>query len=187
MKKLPSLLWVIGLVSMPALAAGGSGDHGFDWVYFIAKVLNTLIFFGVLYHFLKKPVAKFFTGRLQQIKQSLELAEKSREEAKQRLDEIETKMKHLDQEIADIEQQARQDAEAEKQRIQAQAKKEAERIKAQATAEIEHMKRQAILDLKAYVTTIAMDEAETALKKAMTTQEHKRVFKEFVDRVGAKL
>lgn len=166
--------------------ASEGGGHGFDVVEFIARLVNTVIFFGVLYYFLKEPVKGFFSKRLSDIKEALELAERSREEAKKRLQEIDEKLANLDRELEEIEQQAREEAEKEKQRITQQAKSEADHILAQAKAEIEQIKRRAIADLKEYVTDLSLEHAEAGLKERLTDEDRNRLFSDFTSKLGAR-
>ena len=181
-------VWVFLLtLATPLLAAGGGDDHGFDVMLFIAKVVNFLIFFGLLYYFLKKPVGAFFSDRLQTIQKNLKLAEKSREEAKRQLDEIQAKMAELDKEIADIETTAKAEAERECHRIREEAKKEAERILEQARVDVTAMKQDAIKDLKSYVSGLALDEAEAIIKKTINQADHQRIFAEFSKKLEAQV
>ncbi len=186
-KKITSwIVFFFWLSATPVLASEGAADHGFDVVEFIARIVNTVLFFGVLYYFLKEPVKGFFSNRLSDIKASLDLAEHSREEAKTRLGEIDAKLASLDQELEEIEKQARKEAEKEKERINQQAKSEAEHIMAQAKAEIDNIKRQAIGDLKKYVTDLGIEKAEAVLKDSLTDKDRNTLFSEFTTKLGAR-
>jgi len=186
-KVIMGFVWVILLtLATPLFAAGGGGDHGFDTAKFIAKVVNFLLFFGVLFFLVRKPIANFFSQRVQTIQDNLKLAEKSREEAKRQLDDIQAKMAELDHEISEIETVAKKEAERERERLKAEAEKEAERIVAHARVEVESMKRDAIQSLKAYAAEMALDEAETMIRKAVTESDHQRLFAEFSQKLEAR-
>lgn len=185
-KVLKGFVWVFLLtLATPLFAAGDGGDHGFDLMYFIAKTVNFCIFFGLLYFLLRKPISNFFSTRLETIQENLRLAEKSREEAKRQLDEIQAKMAELDKEINEIEVNAKAEAERERARIQEEAQKEAERIVEQARLDVATMKRQAVDDLKTYVSNLAMDEAEAIIRKTINETDQKRIFKEFSQKLEA--
>ena len=136
-----SLSLIFLMIAAPSFAAEG-GEHHFDIVEFIARIVNSAIFFGGLAYLLGGTVKKFFGERVKHIRGSLEMAEKSREEAKRRLDEIEAKMANLDEELAEIEVQAKADAEKEREKIHAQAEQEAARIVEQAHAELQSAQSQ---------------------------------------------
>ena len=178
-KKL-SVLAALLLVGSPLYAAeGGTLD-------FVARIINFLVFFGGLFYLVKKPIGDFFINRLTDIKESLALAEKSREEAKKRLDEIEAKSANLDKELDEIGEQAKQEAERERTRIHNQAKMEADRILEQARLEVENMKRESISKLKANLADQAIKEAETLIKDTMTGDERQRLFGDFNKRLEAR-
>ncbi len=183
--KITSLIWL--LCAMPLLASeGGESVHLSPVVEYGAKTLNFIIFAWILYYFLREPIRNFFVGRLSRIKESLELAERSREEAKRRLEEIESKMSTLDSELAAIETQAREDAEREKQRIHDEARRESQRILDQAKAEIENMQRHALMDLRHFVVELAANDAESRLKTKLSAKDKTQVFEEFSSYLGAK-
>jgi F-type H+-transporting ATPase subunit b len=173
----------LALFALPALAAG---EEGIDVVKLIAKVVNFLIFFGGLGYLLKDVIGEFFTNRQKSIAEDLAMAEKSREEAKRRLDTLEEKMANLDKELEEIEKQAREEAEHEKKRIHDLAKHEAERITEQAKTEVENLRRQAIQELKVHITGLAVQEAEHQIREAVNKDEQERMFTEFTARLGAK-
>ena len=186
-KVITGFVWVIYLtLAAPLFASGGGEEHGFDMAMFIAKIVNFLLFFGVLFYLLRNPVSKFFSNRVETIQTNLKLAEKSREEAKRQLDEIQAKMAELDKEIQQIETGVKEEAERERVRLKADAVKEADRIVSHARAEVEAMKREAILSLKAYASGMAIDEAEAMIRKAVTAADHKRLFAEFSEKLEAR-
>jgi len=177
-----SLTLLLLFISAPLFAAG----DGFSVKMELFKVVNCLIFFGGLAYLLRKPVAEFFTGREADIRESLEMAERSAAEAKERLEEIEAKMANLDAEIADIQESARIDLEKEKERMQARAREEAERILTRARTECENLERQALKDLRTYAADRAVSEAETKIRESMTDGERKQLFTTFTDELGAR-
>ena len=134
-KKRPAL-WVatflIGFaLPLTSLAAGGgdgSEHHGYNYVHMMFQTFNVIVFFGTLAYILKSPIGGYFSNRVQAIREALAKAENSRETAKQRLDEIESKMSNLDREVAEIESKAKEELEREKASLEAAAKEDAARI-----------------------------------------------------------
>ena len=179
------LLTVMLLIAAPALASGGEG-HGVDWKLMGFKFFNFIIFFGGLAYLLRKGVGEFFTNRKSTIRDSLELAESSVKEAKEKLDIIEKKMANLDGELEDIHKQAKEDLVTETENIQAQAKTDAARILAQAAAECENMKREALLSLKAQLADLAVKDAEGIIKDTMSNDERNHLFSDFTAKLGAR-
>lgn len=168
----------LAFACLPAFAAGDAP--------LAAKIVNYVLFFGGLGYLLRGVVGKFFKERQAKIRDSLAMAEKSREEAARRLDELKEKMKDLDRELEDISANVRQEAEREKARIQARAKEDAEKILAQAKADVENMRRESIAQLRTYAATLALDEAEKTIKNTITDGERDKLFADFSASLGAK-
>lgn len=162
----------------PLMAAGGD--------VLVPKIINTVIFFGGLGYLLRNVIADFFGNRVKTIRNDLEKAEKSREEANRRLAELDEKMKNLDSEVEDIRAQAQKEAEDLKKRILEQAEHDSQRIMEQATAEIDNMRREATANLKTYMADLAMDEAEKIIRETISEEEHAKLFADFTAQVGAK-
>lgn len=183
-KALISLI-MVAWFGLPALAAGGGEHGGGGHVPLIPQTVNVILFFGLLWLLIKDPVKEFFANRRKHIRESLELAEKSREDAKMRLDEIEQKMARLDEELREIETRAKAEAEQEKARIETAAKEEAERIVEQAKAEVEQLRREGLAQVRAFITDLAVAEAEKTIRDTVTEEERRKLFKDFAARLGA--
>ena len=188
MKQVFMLLWVGFVCSAPVFAAGGGeegGHHGFDWLHFAQNAVNTGLFFLILYLLLRKPFKEFFSKRLADIKEALDLAERSRDEAKLRLTEIEEKMTSLETELKDIEEQAHLDAEREKERIQEATQNEVDRILEQAKSEIDFRGRQAVQTLKAHAVELSFELVKKELESKCDAKTSKQLLDEFVNEMGA--
>lgn len=185
MKQIVKVLCV--MLVMPVLASGsGEGHgHGYDAGYLIPQIVNFLVFFGGLGYILKKPVSEFFAGRQSGIRHSLELAEKSREEAKRQLDEIDAKSANLDTELADIHAQAKADVAREKERLLVLARSEAEKIREQAKLDVTNLGHEAKRELKIFLADLAVKEAEKMVRETMSEEERKQLFVDFTARLGA--
>jgi len=182
-KKIMKLVPVLVLAA-PVLASGE--EHGFNPVMFAAQWFNTLLFFGGLAYLLKKPLGEFFANRVAAIRASLELAEKSRAEAKLKLDEIEAKTTELPRELEKIAAQAAADAEIECERILSLARQDAERILNQAKAEVENRQRESLAELRAFLADLAVAEAEKIIRETLSDKERARLFAEFTERLEAR-
>jgi len=182
-------LLLLLMLGLPVLAAGLPAEGhaaGIDWKGLTFQTINTLVFFGILYALLRKPAAEFFRSRLASIQSALELAEKSRQEAKTRLKEIEGKMVQLEEELAQIEQQAHRDAERERERIQETSRQESERIVQQARLEVEYRKRLAIQHLKEYALELGFSLAEQEIQANLDEPTRQKLIEEFLLELGAK-
>lgn len=163
----------------------GSSGHGPDYVELVARFLNVSIFAWILYFFLKQPVADFFVHRVSKIKEDLEMAKTSREEAEKRLAEIEEQMSGLDAELKEIAEKAHEEAEKEMVRLKKKAEEEALKIRQQAAKDIEQAKLEALLQLKRHVVDLAMSQVERTLSGKVSKEDHERLIQEFAEKLGA--
>lgn len=173
------------LFSAPLMAAGGDGK-GFNWMMEVYRLINFLVFFGGLAYILRKPVGDFFAGRVKDIRESLKLSESSVTDANSQLEEIEAKMKRLEEELEAINEKAKADMEAERIRIKEAASAEAERIIAQAKAECENMRREAAAKLRTKIADLTITEAEKLIRESMTDDERGKLFNDFTAQLGAR-
>lgn len=172
------------LIAVPALAGSGGEHHGPDVVELLARTLNVAIFAWILYFFLKSPLADFFKNRAARIKQDLEMAKSSREEAERRLAEIEAKMAGLDEELDQIAQKAREEAEAESERMKLKVEEETAKIRKQAEQEIEQAKVDAIKKVKTHIVDLAIQRVESEIAGRVTTEDQDRLIQEFAEKMG---
>ena len=105
---------------------------------------------------------------------------KAKEEAFQRLSEIEARLAGLDKEIKDLKGQALMEAEEEKARILAGARTEAEKILDMAKREIEGLKKSAHLELRGHIAELAVKLAEERLRSSLTPEENKKMIQQFL-------
>lgn len=94
------LMMIMLLASVSLFASSGGGEHGGTDI--VPRTLNFLIFAGILWYLLAKPVKQFFVGRTEEIasrlnsvqdklresKEKKEAAEAAVEEAKRFADEL---------------------------------------------------------------------------------------------------
>jgi F-type H+-transporting ATPase subunit b len=165
--------------TQPLLFAGGfwSSPWGFP------KLVNLLIFLGILYYLLRKPAKEFFAQRLASVREMLEKAAREKEEATTKMADLEARLNRLDADIAEIKAQSEREAAAERERLEAEAKKDIERFRLSAQREIEVAKQVAMADLQEFAAAKAVDLAEQMIRREMTPADDARM----LDRVGQEL
>src|SRR5215467_9019839 len=84
---------------------------------FIDKLINLVIYVGILYFLLRKPMMAFFANRSAEIQENLKKAEREKQEALAQLKTVEERLNKLDAETTEIKAQAALEAEAEFSRI----------------------------------------------------------------------
>ncbi len=153
--------------------------------YWVSVIVNFLVVAGLLFVFLKSPIATFFRERTDAIQNSIEEARRASEEAGARLAQIEGRLSRLDAEVAELRQASETDAAAEDKRQQDAAREDAARIVRTAEQEIDAAARLARRDLRAYAAELAVSLAERKIQIAPAAdQELVRTFTDRLDQDG---
>jgi F-type H+-transporting ATPase subunit b len=103
------------------------------------------------------------------------------EDAGKRLSGIEDRLKHLDAEIAGLRNSALQEAAAERARIEQMAEVDARKIATTAEQEIAAAAKVARQELKVYASELALNLAEEKIRRSISAQSDKEIFRSFVE------
>jgi F-type H+-transporting ATPase subunit b len=150
----------------------------------IPRIINFIIFAAVLYYFLRKPIAQFFRDRVLRISRELAQARADREEARAKLQQIESRLTRLDEEIQELNIRAAAEADAEDARIRVAAQADAEKLQGLARREIESATNVARLELKAFAAAQAAELARTIIRREITDGEHHRLIENFSQQIS---
>jgi F-type H+-transporting ATPase subunit b len=142
-----------------------------DGAYWLAVVLNFAIVAGVIVWFSKKNLPAMFRGRTATIQESLEEARTASADANRRLAEIESRLKHLGEEIGQMQATAEGNAAAEEQRIKAAAEEDARRIVESAQQDIAAAARAASRELTAHAADLAVTLASKQIRVDESTDQ----------------
>ncbi len=174
-------VFVLLLTAGPAFAAGGYSEAQVKDLLF--RIMNFVVFFCILFYLLRKPVAKFFRDRRENIARNLEY--------------LETQARNLEEQTEIMNKQIASIA-SERESILAQyerlGQKEAERIitEAKATAALIIDKTQAAMDLEIKaarqalieeIVKLATQNAAVLVKSSITNDDQKRLTSEFMAQV----
>jgi F-type H+-transporting ATPase subunit b len=162
-------------------AAGEHADGGTLPV--IAKVFNFAVLAGVLFYFLRTPIATYLASRDTQIRQDLMTAAEMRAAATKQLADIDARMKSLPAELDALRAQGAADVEAERARIADAAAVERSRLLEHTRREIDMQLRIARRDLTEYAAQLAVDVAHARIVRTITPEDQLRL----VDRYATQL
>jgi F-type H+-transporting ATPase subunit b len=206
-----SLLATFGALSLPAVARAGEeeeaahhapGDaqkvaneaegegHGeeheasLDGKRLAWQLLNFAGLIAILYFGGRKAVSAALQSRHQQIKSDLASAAEARAAAQARFEKQEQRLAALEQEIATIAANIKQEAEAEKQRLVEMAEERAKRIREESEFIIEQQVKQAEEDLRREVAAQAVALAEAIVRQQLGAQDQQRLIDSFVGDVA---
>jgi len=174
------------IVASPVTAA--AAEEGSRWGVWldVGRVFNLLLVVGVVVLIARKPLANFFSGRTQAIRDQLAEAQKARVEAEARLAEIESRMSRLNDELKEIANEAESEARNEYQRLVAAAEQDAGKIIERSKQEIEGMTRTAQQELKLHAAKLSVQLAEERIQNEITEDDHERMLNRYVAKLGDK-
>ncbi len=174
--------WVCGTVLLTAgsAAAAGSGDvvhSAFGWVF---RILNFLLVFGAAVYVGRRYGRRFFAARSARIASAIAEAAQLRQQAEAELAAIERRLAGLEAEVTALRMRARQETAAEAERIRALAAEEVQKIQRAVQDEIAAAERAAQMELKALAARLAVERAETLIRKQMNPELQAKLFRSFV-------
>jgi F-type H+-transporting ATPase subunit b len=174
-------------IALAEEAAHGGGHEEItflgDW---LPRLVNFAILAAVLVYFLRKPVRDFFKGRTAAIEKSMQESKEARERAVAALSEMERKIKELEAETDRMIAEAKARGEKDKQALLDEGKKVAQDIQAQVKTGIDIELQKAKTALSVEASLLAVDLAEDTLKDKISKQDHERIVKEYISKVGGK-
>jgi len=135
---------------------------------------------AVLFWLFGKVLPPKFRANAANIGSAIAKATTAKTEAYRLLREAEEKLKHLEREVTQLRATAKQEAEAEAERIRNAVRADAQKIGVAAQSEIAAAERAARLELKAIAANLAVDGAESLLARQLTPQGQEALVSAFV-------
>jgi len=151
---------------------------GINLPLLVAFLVNFIILFGVLGFILYKPVLKMLDERQLKIKESIEQAERIKEQTMHSEEEIKTQIETARKEGQAIIAQAAQVGEKLSEEAKEKAKREAEILIAKAQTEIQQERDKAIDELRIEFANTTILAAEKVIKEALDKEKHNKLIDE---------
>lgn len=147
----------------------------------LLKLINMILFIGVLVYFLKNPLTGAFRERKQKIRREMEEAEQRRQKADQMAGEIQARLDQIEGEVAGILERAREEGERQKQQMMVAAQQESEKILAAARSQIDRRVQQARRELTDYAGELATVRAQSILEESVSADDRRKLFADSVE------
>ena len=147
-------------------------------------VINILVLYLFMKHFLIGPVRRILEERRQMIERDLDEAKNRETEARQMKEQYEASIGDADEEAAKIIQEARDRAAAEYDKVLAQARTDAARKLEEADRTIALERDKAMNDLKAGVAGLAMTAAARLLQEQSGPEGDRNLYNRFLAESG---
>ncbi|TVR00774.1 MAG: ATP synthase F0 subunit B [Desulfovibrionales bacterium] len=147
------------------------------------RIINFIIFIGILYWAAGKRIGQLLTSRREKIRDDLLDLDQRRTEADKKLREVENQIKDLDAErervLADFQNQGN----ALKEAIIAQAHEKAAQIKAQAESAAAQEYKLATERLREELADMVVETAEKMIQNQLTKEGHEKLIQQSLTRV----
>ena len=191
MKKIMPLFSALSTMVFVSVALASEAEEGAheaitfmgDW---LPRLVNFAIIATVVVYFMRKPVRDFFKNRTAEIAKSMQDSKETRERAVAALADMERKIKELEAETARLIAEAQDRGAKDKQALIEEGKKAAQDIQAQVKQGIEVEVQKAKTALAVEAAVLSLDLAEGAIKEKISKQDHERIVKEYISKVGGK-
>ncbi len=180
-------------VGVALASSGGDGGHGgghdagsAPWLATDTyKVMNFAVLIGGLFYLARKPVAEFFSSRIQGIKEELQELETKKADAERQLAKIADKIANVDKESEEIVANYVKQGEEAKKRILEEAEAQAEKLEETAKRNIEQEFKAAKALLQKEITEKALAQAEELVKSSITPEDQDKLVDDYLDKVVA--
>ena len=165
-------------------AEGAEPDPADSTAGLIFRWLNFLIVFGGIAYLIAKHGGAFFRGNAKAIAASIMEATAAKAEADRELHEVEAKIARLDQDVAELREEARRNWAAEAERLRASGQAEIEKINQAARAELAASERAAQQQLREVAASMAVERAAALVSSRMNAEIRARMFQSFLGELG---
>jgi F-type H+-transporting ATPase subunit b len=180
-----SALLIFFFMALPVFAAeGAEPDPADSPTGMIFRWLNFLIVFGGIVYLAAKYGGAFFRGNAREIAASITEAAAVKAEADRELRVVETKIARLDQDVAEMREEARRNWAAESERLRTSGLAEIEKINLAARGELAASERAARHEVREIAASMAVERAAALVSSKMNTQIRARMFQSFLGELG---
>lgn len=151
---------------------------------FVFQIVNTIVIFLLLRHFLFKPVTEFMTQRTQRIEDQLAGAEEKEAEALVLKAQYEQKLAGIREERNEMLKEAVRKGEERGEVLIQEAREEIRKMEERSRLDLEREKTKAINEFKNQISELAVLAAAQIMEKELDQQKHDAMIQEFIEKVG---
>ncbi|MCD7731764.1 MAG: F0F1 ATP synthase subunit B [Oscillospiraceae bacterium] len=155
-----------------------------DLTSIIGTLINTLLLFFVVKHFLFDKVNAVLESRKTEVEKTYEDADEALKNAKELETEYTEKLSGAKEESAEIIRSATKKAQVRSDEIIGEAKDEARSLVAKANSDIEKERKRAVNQIKDEISDIALSIAEKVVSKEIDPKTHEKLIDGFIDNIG---
>ena len=142
--------------------------------------LNFILLAGGLGYLIKKNGGPYFAQRSREIRKGIMEADAAREGAEAQMAEVDRRLANLQTEIEELRRGARQEAEADAERVRRESAAELAKVQMHLNEEIAAASKSATLELRRYAAELALHLAEQKIAARLTPQSQEHLVGQFV-------
>lgn len=184
-------LTVLGVLAFAAVAfaaeaahgEAGGGHHGIPWTNFILRVINFVLFAGIIWWAAGKKIIAFFGDRKSQIQNELDDLAGRKAQAEEKLKGVEAGIAGLEREKQSILDEAKAQGETLKAAIIAKAEKDAEALKEQAKRSAADEAKVALDSIRGEMAELVVEAATKIVQEKLTASDHDKLVDEYLTKV----
>jgi F-type H+-transporting ATPase subunit b len=181
----------IVLLAQGGHGGGGGGEESGGGSFLVSPSLGlmiwTLLAFGITLYLLNKlafpKIAEALDRRRVAIEESIESAQRAKQEADELLDEYRARLREAREQAEDIVVRARKAADNLADETKAEASRQREELLAAARRDIEHETRRALDELRKEVADMTVIATEKITRKSLDADDHRRLIEEALQEV----
>lgn len=152
----------------------------------LAQLVNFTILLVLLYLFAYKPLLKTLDNRSARIKESMDMAQKIKEQAARTEEEVKAQLDAARQEGQAMIAQASQVGERVKEEAKQGARQEAQAVMVRAKAEMDREREKVVDELRKEFADIAILAAGKVIKESLDKKAHERLIQEVLEQSSLK-
>lgn len=153
-------------------------EAGIPWTVF-----NFVVFVGMLFFLLRKPVKEFWITRSHEIRFAVTEAERVKREAKEKYDDLKKRLARLEVETKELIHQMHQEGEMEKKGIMEQVERLAQRTREDSERIMAQEVRKAREALKIEAVNLAIEFARKTIADNLQEADQKRLSDQYLNRL----
>jgi F-type H+-transporting ATPase subunit b len=159
----------------------------FDTHFLASLLFWSVISFGILLFLLKRfalpGILEMLDAREKKIKDSLDQAERLKQEAQQLLNQYDAKLKSVHDEARLILETARKQVQQQLEENEQRVEQETQRMLAEARSEIQREQQQVLREVQRAAVDLTLLAAEKVLSRSLTDADHRRLVNEAVQEI----
>lgn len=144
------------------------------------KLINFILFVGLLIHFLKKPVAEFWQKRSEHLRNDVVSSQNNRRTIQEKFEALEKRYGRIEQEVSELIRVLGQEGEQEKEYLMQEATKLSRKMIEDASRMVEQETKRAREILKIQTTQLAIELAERMVRESFTSSDQQKLSQKYL-------